>query len=439
MLAYMRKVVSLVLSLIFLCTPLTASAMGFEEERTIAREIITLLDSQGLIVYDQEITWPVKMVTDRLADHVKDPIYTFQVHVVMDKSINAFAIPDGHIFINIGTILFARDIDELAAVIGHEMGHAQLRHIPETIKEQKKITAMSIAGMILGTLVSAKNPQVGSALVLSSLGGGENIKLAYSRRYENEADEFGNDLMRASGFSPSAMNRFLVRLGPFSGGANIPEYLLTHPHITNRLSATSPDIPNPQPDEHYWTLYASTAGLVLPEEEAVQRAQGIPDPYRRLALGLAETRKGRHEEALRHLNGLDLPLAYAYKGLNLAMAGKKDEAYPYLKKYGNSARTRIVLAEIMEERGEFDEAVSLLAPYQKQNIQVDYKLGLLYEKSSKQALSHVSFARYFFKTGKYKASIYHIDQALKQEKEIDVTVAEELKEMKKLVGKLEKP
>lgn len=235
------------------------------------------------------------------------------------------------------------------------------------------------------------------------------------------------------------MNRFLVRLGPFSGGANIPEYLLTHPHITNRLSATSQDIPNPQPDEHYWTLYASTAGLVLPEEEAVQRAQGIPDPYRRLALGLAETRKGRHEEALRHLNGLDLPLAYAYKGLNLAMAGKKDEAYPYLKKYGNSARTRIVLAEIMEERGEFDEAVSLLAPYQKQNIQVDYKLGLLYEKSSKQALSHVSFARYFFKTGKYKASIYHIDQALKQEKEIDVTVAEELKEMKKLVGKLEKP
>lgn len=157
--------------------------------------------------------------------------------------------------------------------------------------------------------------------------------------------------MRASGFSPSAMNRFLVRLGPFSGGANIPEYLLTHPHITNRLSATSQDIPNPQPDEHYWTLYASTAGLVLPEEEAVQRAQGIPDPYRRLALGLAETRKGRHEEALRHLNGLDLPLAYAYKGLNLAMAGKKDEAYPYLKKYGNSARTRIVLAEIMEERG----------------------------------------------------------------------------------------
>ncbi|HRR68804.1 MAG TPA: hypothetical protein P5146_05870, partial [Desulfomonilia bacterium] len=87
MLAYMRKVVSLVLSLIFLCTPLTASAMSFEEERTIAREIITLLDSQGLIVYDQEITWPVKMVTDRLADHVKDPIYTFQVHVVMDKSI----------------------------------------------------------------------------------------------------------------------------------------------------------------------------------------------------------------------------------------------------------------------------------------------------------------------------------------------------------------
>jgi predicted Zn-dependent protease len=436
MLGLMRKVVSIALAVILLCAPLSVSAMGFEEERKVAQEIVTILDAQGLIVYDQEITWPIKMVADRLADHVKDPIYTFKVHVIMDKSVNAFAIPDGHIFINIGTILFARDLDELAAVIGHEMGHAQLRHIPETIEEQKKITAVSIAGMILGTLLSAKNPQVGSALVLSSLGGGENIKLAYSRRYENEADEFGNNLMNASGFNSSAMNRFLVRLGPYSGGANIPEYLLTHPHITSRLSGTSPDAPNPDPDVHYWTLYASVAGLILPEDEAVQRAQGIPDPYRRLALGLVETRKGRHEEALKLLGGLDLPLARAYQGLNLAMAGKKDEAYPYLKKFGNSARTRFALAEIMEERGDFDEAVSTLAPYQKQNVQVDYKLGILYEKSSKPALSHVSFARYFFKTGKYKASIYHADKALQQEKEIDVRVAEELKEMKKLVEKI---
>ncbi|HPW69719.1 MAG: M48 family metalloprotease [Deltaproteobacteria bacterium] len=436
MLAHMRRAICTALLLMFVCCPVKAAAMSFEEERKIADEIVTVLDAQGLIVHDQEITWPVKLVADRLADHVKDPIYSFKIHVIEDRSINAFAIPDGHVFVNTGTLLFVRDLDELAAVIGHEMGHVQMRHIPQTIKEQKKVTAVSIAGMLLGTLLSAKNPQIGSAMIFSSIGGGENIKLAYSRRFENEADEFGNNLMRASGFSPAAMNRFLVRLEPFSGGANIPEYLLTHPHITSRISGKSPDEPNPDPDEHYWMLHASVVGLVIPEEEARQRAQGIPDPYRRLALGLLETRRGRHEEALRLLDGLDIPVAYAYKGLNLAMAGKKDEAYPYLKNYGTSARTRVPLAEIMEERGEFDEAIAILSPYQKQNIQVDYKLGILYQKSPNEAMSHVSFARYFFKTGKYKASLYHIEKALAQGKALDAQVDKEMKEMKELIGKI---
>jgi len=139
---------------------------------------------------------------------------------------------------------------------------------------------------------------------------------------------------------------------------------------------------------------------------------------------------------LRLLDGLDIPVAYAYKGLNLAMAGKKDEAYPYLKNYGTSARTRVPLAEIMEERGEFDEAIAILSPYQKQNIQVDYKLGILYQKSPNEAMSHVSFARYFFKTGKYKASLYHIEKALAQGKALDAQVDKEMKEMKELIGKI---
>jgi len=262
----------------FVCCPVKAAAMSFEEERKIADEIVTVLDAQGLIVHDQEITWPVKLVADRLADHVKDPIYSFKIHVIEDRSINAFAIPDGHVFVNTGTLLFVRDLDELAAVIGHEMGHAQMRHIPQTIKEQKKVTAVSIAGMLLGTLLSAKNPQIGSAMIFSSIGGGENIKLAYSRRFENEADEFGNNLMRASGFSPAAMNRFLVRLEPFSGGANIPEYLLTHPHITSRISGKSPDEPNPDPDEHYWMLHASVVGLVIPKKRPGRGRRAFPIP-----------------------------------------------------------------------------------------------------------------------------------------------------------------
>ena len=123
------------------------------------QEVITYLDSQGLIVYDREISWPVKMIADRLADHIKNPMYTFNVHVIMDRSVNAFTIPDGQIFINIGTLLFAKDIDEIAAVIGHEMGHAQMRHISQSLAEQKEVTAATIVGVILGPSCQRRTPR----------------------------------------------------------------------------------------------------------------------------------------------------------------------------------------------------------------------------------------------------------------------------------------
>lgn len=438
MLIYMKKVVALLLMGCVLCLPLLSYAMTYDEERKISQEIITSLDANGLIIYDHEITWPVKMITDRLVDHMKNPVYTFNVHVIRDRSVNAFTIPDGHVFINIGTLLFAKDLDEIAAVIGHEMGHAQLRHIPQALDEQKNVTAATIVGVLLGTIVSAKNPEAGAAMVFSSLGGGENIKLAYSRRHEYDADDFGTRLISDSGFSPSAMNRFLVRLNAYSGGADIPEYLLTHPYSTNRISGQSPDVQKSNPDSYYWNLYASVNGLLLPEEEAIQRSAEIPGPYRNLSLGLMETRKGRHDKALALLKDIDLPLANAYKGLNLALMGKKNEAYPYLKQFGSSARSQIVLADIMEGRGEFDQAIAVILPFQKQDTSVDYKLGILYQKSSHQKLSHVSFARYFFKTGKHKAALHHITKALEHEKELDGNVVDELKEMKKYIGKIEK-
>ncbi len=410
--------------------------MTFEEERKIAQEVITSLNAQDALLYDQEITWPIKMVTERLTDHIKNPIYSFSIHVINDKSVNAFTIPDGHIFFNIGTILYAKDTDEIAAVIGHEIGHAQLRHIPQTMDEQKGVTAVSLLGVLLGALVSSRSPEAGTALVLSSLGGGENIKLSYSRKHEYEADEFSNRLLKDSGFDPTAMNRFFVRLNNISAGNDIPEYLKTHPNAVNRISGQSPDTGSPKPDTLFWSLGASVIGLSLSEEEGKQRAQGLPEPYRGLSLGILETRKGRYEQALLILKEVDLPLAHAYRGIDLYHLGKKEEAYPLLKNYGTFARAQLILAEILEEKGEFKQALETLLPYQKQSIQVDYKLGVLQEKTSQLTQAHVSFARYFFKTAKYKACIIHIDKALEEKKDLDETTQDELKQMKELAAKL---
>jgi len=150
----------LIALLIFMTAPLgMAHATGYGDEKKTARDFVNLLEANNLIIHDQAITWTVQQITDRLANHIKEPVYTFKVYVVKDRSVNAFSIPDGDIFINLGLLLFIQDLDELSAVIGHEMGHCQLRHYSEDVASSKKITAATILGVLAGTLRRQKTPR----------------------------------------------------------------------------------------------------------------------------------------------------------------------------------------------------------------------------------------------------------------------------------------
>lgn len=416
---------------VFTLGPLSmALPMTYGDERQIAEDFTNMLEANNLIIHDSEIALPAQMLADALADHIKEPVYNFKIHVVRDLSVNAFTIPDGHIFLNLGTLLFVSDLDEVSAVIGHEMGHSQLRHIPENFDTQKSLSAATILGVLAGTLLSSKNPEAGAAMIFSSIGGSENIRLAYSRKNEYEADNYGRDILKASGIDPSAMSRFLVRLNAFTGSSGVPEYLLTHPYTESRIANMKNDPDKPRPNANFWILYASVLGLSMPASELQIRSARVPEPYKSLAAGLSLTRSGSYTQALPILEKIDLPIAKAYQGLNLYELGRKDEAYPLLRDYARSARTKIALAGILQERGNFNEAIEILAPFQSQSLRVDHTLGILYEKVKKPELSHVSFARYFYKTMNFQAALYHVDQALKAKDSLPKEVLDELKTMR---------
>lgn len=431
----MRRIFGSLAVILILASP--AYALSYEEERQISRELISLLESQGALVHNADITWILQSLTDRIAARVKEPVYTFTVHVVADRSINAMAIPDGHIFINVGTLLFAKDMDEVASVIAHEMGHCQQRHLPEAMKAQTQITAASLVGVIAGVLLSAASPQVGSALVLSSLGGAENLKLQYSRKQELEADEFGRNMLAAGGMDPAASARFLIRLRTYAEGPDIPQYFLTHPYTQDRIAALGNDPTPPHPEAYFWTLSATVLGELLSEDEIKRRAAGMPEPYGRLATGVAKVRLGKNREGLALLEGIDLPLAKAWKGLALYGLGDKAQAYPLLLENRRNAEIGIALAEIMAEKGQIDEAIATLTPFQGQKPRVAYTLGVLYEKKGQATLSHAAFARYFFAVQNYQASRYHINKAL-ADKTIAKDLEEELKAMQATISKVEK-
>ena len=95
----------------------------------------------------------------------------------------------------------------------------------------------------------------------------------------------------------------------------------------------------------------------------------------------------------------------------------------------------MALADIFQEGGKYKEAIDVLLPYQSQDQRVDYTLGGLYDKISKPALAHVSYARFFFETSEYQASLYHIDQALKAKDQLPKDVVTELNSMEKAIKK----
>ncbi|GHA87002.1 M48 family metallopeptidase [Cognatilysobacter bugurensis] len=150
-----------------------------------------------------------------------------------DESPNAFALPGGKVGVNTGIFKVARNQDQLAAVIAHEIGHVVSRHHDERITRQMGTQA----GLgILGALVGSQYGQ-GAAQATSQLGGAAAqglILLPNNRDQESEADVVGQQLMASAGFDPrQAVNLWenMIEVG----GSRGPEWLSTHPDPRARL------------------------------------------------------------------------------------------------------------------------------------------------------------------------------------------------------------
>ena len=431
----MRK--PLIILAIFFVWASNVFAVGYEKEHEISRDVNAYLEAEGYILHDSEAAWIVQSLADQLSDHIKDRLYSIKVQIVKDPSINAFAITDGHIYINSGTLIFIKDMDELAAVLAHEMGHCQLRHIPNAMDIQANLTAASVIGMILGAIITAANPAIGSAILLSSMGGAQNMSLAYTRMQETEADSFAIRLLKESNMDPAAMGRFLIRLRTYTDTSNIPQYMLTHPYTQDRIAAVGKDPSPPDPDSRYWLLYSTVIGGLMNDKDIKIRSAGMPEVYLDLALGISNARNGRYRESLSELENNELPQARGWIGIDYYYLNEKGKAYPYLKSDLRNPVAANALADIMLEKGEYDQAIATLLPFSSQSPRAAYTLGVLYEKKGKDGLSHFSFAKYFLSTRNLSACMHHINTAL-TDKTLDDDTIGQIKAMKDTVSKLQK-
>ncbi|GAB2511843.1 M48 family metallopeptidase [Lysobacter humi (ex Lee et al. 2017)] len=158
----------------------------------------------------------------------------WEVALFADNSPNAFALPGGKVGVNTGIFSVAKNQDQLAAVIAHEIGHVISRHHDERITRQ----AGAQTGLgILGALIGSRYGQ-GAANTVGQLGGAAAqglILLPNNRTQEGEADVVGQQLMARAGFDPrAAVNLWENMIAASSSRA--PEFLSTHPDPRSRLA-----------------------------------------------------------------------------------------------------------------------------------------------------------------------------------------------------------
>ncbi|MDH6302706.1 putative Zn-dependent protease [Polynucleobacter sphagniphilus] len=164
--------------------------------------------------------------------------YNFEIFVVKDSSINAFALPGGFIGFHTGLIVSAETDSEVASVMGHETGHVLQRHLARELDKQTTNMMIALAGMALGALAASRNPNAGVGIMQGGQALAVNNQLSYSRDAEREADRVGFQILSASGYDVNGAPDFFQRLQRATGimDNGVPAYVRTHPLTTERIA-----------------------------------------------------------------------------------------------------------------------------------------------------------------------------------------------------------
>lgn len=158
--------------------------------------------------------------------------------MINDAQINAFAVPGGLFAINTGLITSAKNMDEVAGVMAHEVAHVSQRHYSRSNEEFKGQGLLTLAGLLVGALVASQaDSDVGTAVLLGSQAALMDKQLNYSRNQEREADRIGMQYMYAAGYNPQSMADFFEVMHRSSSRISfLPDFWFTHPLTTERMS-----------------------------------------------------------------------------------------------------------------------------------------------------------------------------------------------------------
>jgi len=220
---------------IALAISMTACGVSTQQEVEMGQQYAVQINQQLPIVQDPELNRYINVLGDSIARLTsRQDLPEWRFYIVDSKEVNAFAVPGGFIYVNRGLIERTQRMDQLAGVLGHEIGHVVRRH---SIKQMQQQQGANIGVTLACVLTSVCNNQAGQAAIQV---GGTALFAKFSRGDENEADEEGIKNVIRAGISPNGIpEMFQILINERnSNPSSVQSWFATHPLEEDRIAAT---------------------------------------------------------------------------------------------------------------------------------------------------------------------------------------------------------
>lgn len=412
-------------------------ALSIEEETEAGEKFSQAVRRQLTMLDDEFCSAYINDLGQYLTTFLDTKPFPFHFYIVKENDLNAFAGPGGHVFFFTGLIREMDRVDELAAVMAHEIAHVSARHISERIEQNKLLTVATLAGILAGMLIGG---EAAGALITGSMAAGIQKQLSYSRDDERQADQLGFKYMDQAGFDPGGMVVTLKKLerATWVDSNAIPPYLLTHPGGPERVSTTESML------RDYKARVENTSTVkfrsLFPYFKAVVRAKaGDPAVAERVfqeeleknpdsapalfGMGIVRQERLQYAGAIDYLEKAlskdpkALPILTAL-AQSYQMQGRDERAIRTLEKAlkldERDKMTLFLLALSYKNLEDYRKAIVFLerlATVPPVRDDIFYHLGMSYGREGKLALAHYNFGLYFRKTGAANKAMFHFQKA----------------------------
>lgn len=215
---------------------------GVAQDIEMGKQAVKEIEPTITVLNDPAMTDYIKRLGDSITKLIPNSPFPFTYKMVNDPEINAFCVPGGFVYVNTGILINAENEGQVIGVMGHEIGHAILRHSANQMSKGMLLQGLATAGAMYGEM---KGGVAGMAAQLGGGLGAQLVMMKFSRNHEKDADAFGARLMSKAGYNPLELARFFEKMQQLAGGkqaAGVAGWMSSHPDPGSRSQLIEQEI-----------------------------------------------------------------------------------------------------------------------------------------------------------------------------------------------------